>query len=165
MPLRFLTILLLTINSFSIAAPPAQSPRPHRHLPIQKLATRFAHRPSRRAVCSGNTPASTFTPPGPFAVTFAGNLQLKLRDDLSFSLAGRGTIKLSINGQEISPSAATTGVMSQPKHYAQQRQNAVLIEYTSPATVTLLPPLLVEQRISSRTHPPHRLHSRPDARA
>src|SRR5438477_582600 len=48
-----------------------------------------------------HTPASTFTSPGPFTANFTGNLELKLRDDLSFSLAGRGTIKLSINGQEI----------------------------------------------------------------
>jgi hypothetical protein len=47
------------------------------------------------------TPASTFTPAGPFKATFSGNLEMKLKDELSFALVGRGMIKLSINGQAI----------------------------------------------------------------
>src|SRR5688572_11376869 len=45
--------------------------------------------------------ASPFIGPGAFRATFTGNLEMKIRDELSFSLAGRGNAKLMINGQKI----------------------------------------------------------------
>src|SRR6267142_6767799 len=80
-----------------------------------------------------NSPASTFTPAGPFTATFSGNLELRLRDELSFSLAWRGQIKLSINGQKI---LELTG--DNWRHEPTQTitlnkgKNKLLIEYTSP---------------------------------
>src|SRR5437016_4065511 len=43
------------------------------------------------------TPPTPFIAPGPFWATFEGDVNLKLRDEYAFSVAGRGAVKLSIN--------------------------------------------------------------------
>src|SRR5258708_2911951 len=131
MPLRFIIILLLATSAF---AAPAQSP-PGLIATFQSKNSQPDSRIARLAALyvPENTPASTFTPAGPFTATFTGNLELKLRDDLSFSLAGRGTIKLSINGQEILSLSGDNWRHEPTKTITLNKgKNAVLIEYTSP---------------------------------
>src|ERR1051325_1113623 len=93
----WLFALIAFLASTSLAAPPPlppglvatfQSKNSQLDLRVVRLPALYV---------PAGTPASTFTPAGPFTAKIAGNLELRLRDDLSFSLAGRGQIKLTIN--------------------------------------------------------------------
>src|SRR5215212_12138586 len=110
-PRPFLILLLVTTTSLSAAPPPL--------LPALYVPEK--------------APSSTFTPPGPFRATFAGHLNLKLRDDLSFSLAGRGSIKLSINGTEILKLDGDNWRHEPTQTLTLNKgKNSILIDYTSP---------------------------------
>jgi mono/diheme cytochrome c family protein len=79
------------------------------------------------------TPSSTFTTPGPFTAKITGNLELRLRDELSFSLVGRGSIKLSINGQKILELSGDNWRHEPTQSITLNKgKNPLLIEYTSP---------------------------------
>ncbi len=140
--LIILAVLFLTNLSLPAAPPPPQSP-PGLIATFQSTKPNSPPEDSRIArlpalFVPANTPASTFTPPGPFRATFSGNIELRLRDDLSFSLAGRGQIKLSINGQPILELQGKNG--DNWRHEPTQTitlnkgKNQLLIEYTSPQT-------------------------------
>ena len=47
----------------------------------------------------GGTPPSAFLPAGPFRATWEGDLAIPFRSDAVFSAAGRGTIKVEVNGK------------------------------------------------------------------
>jgi len=80
-----------------------------------------------------NTPASTFTPTGPFTATITGNLELRLRDELSFSLVGRGQIKLTINGQTLLELSGDNWRHEPTQTITLNKgKNRILLEYTSP---------------------------------
>jgi mono/diheme cytochrome c family protein len=129
----WLFVLIGVIANTSLAAP-AQ-------LPAGLMAT-FGSKnspPDLRVVrmpalyVPAGSPASTFTPAGPFTATISGNLELRLRDELSFSLAGRGQIKLSINGQKILELSGDNWRHEPTQTITLNKgKNALLIEYTSP---------------------------------
>src|SRR5688500_13295767 len=46
-------------------------------------------------------PPTPFVVAGPFTASFEGSIELRLRDDFQFAVAGRGNVKLSINDQPV----------------------------------------------------------------
>src|SRR2546422_6501655 len=44
-------------------------------------------------------PPTPFLPPGPFKATWTGDLNLRLRERMSFSAEGRGKVTISIKGK------------------------------------------------------------------
>src|SRR4051794_39595151 len=91
---RWFLAVIFAVATTSLAAP-AQSPPGL----IATFSTKNSQ-PDSRVVrmpalyVPAGSPASTFTPADPFSATIKGNLKLRLRDELSFSLVGRGQIKL-----------------------------------------------------------------------
>src|SRR2546421_2915255 len=128
----FLT--LIPVLATTLLAAPAQSP--------PGLIATFAGKnspPDSRVLrlpalyVPANTPPSTFAPAGPFTATISGNLELRLRDELSFSLAGRGTIKLTINGQKLLELSGDNWRHEPTQTITLNKgKNKILIEYTSP---------------------------------
>src|SRR2546423_1762587 len=128
----FLT--LMPVLATTLLAAPAQSP--------PGLIATFAGKnspPDLRVLrlpalyVPANTPPSTFAPAGPFTATISGNLELRLRDELSFSLAGRGTIKLTINGQKLLELSGDNWRHEPTQTLTLNKgKNPILIEYTSP---------------------------------
>jgi mono/diheme cytochrome c family protein len=85
-------------------------------------------------VVAGESPAP-FLAPGPFKVTFTGDLNLRIRDTYKFTFAGRGAVKLSINNKPVLDfagddlSAKTSDDVKMLKG-----KNAFVLEYTSPTS-------------------------------
>src|SRR4051794_20087980 len=124
--------LILLIATTSIAAPAP--------LPPGLIATFTANNSSDVRVVRmpalyvpAGTPPSAFTPAGPFKASIAGNLELRLRDELSFSLVGRGQIKFSINGKTILELSGDNWRHEPTQTITLNKgKNPLLIEYTSP---------------------------------
>jgi hypothetical protein len=128
-----LFVFLASLTSACLAAPPQLPPG---------LVANFQSKNSQPDVrvvrlpalyVPAGTPASTFIPPGPFTTKITGNLELRLRDDLSFSLAGRGTIKFSINGQKILELSGDNWRHEPTQTITLNKgKNPIEIDYTSP---------------------------------
>lgn len=80
-----------------------------------------------------NRSPTPFLPAGPFKATWTGNFISRIRDTISFSAAGRGKLKITINGQsalDVSGDdlSKTKGAPIQLK----KGKNALIVEYESP---------------------------------
>lgn len=81
-----------------------------------------------------NAPATSFVSAGPFRATFEGDLNMRLRDDLTFSVAGSGSVKLTLNGEMILEKSGDdlAGSASKPVR-VKKGKNHLTLQYTSPA--------------------------------
>ena len=80
------------------------------------------------------SPPTPFIPAGPFKATFTTDVSLRLRDDVTFSLLGAGSVKMTVNGGaliegELSGTAPLVGKSVSLK----KGKNRVAVEYASPA--------------------------------
>ena len=80
-----------------------------------------------------NTPPTPFLSPGPFKATFETDLSLRLRDDVTFSLVGAGSVTLSVNGGQL-----VTGELSETTPLVaktislKKGKNRIVLEYRRP---------------------------------
>jgi len=84
--------------SYSVAG----EPRPGLALKMEKESASDA-RVSRMAALylPAGAPVSGFLPAGPFRAKFEGYLEAEIRDDFSFSLEGRGSAVLRVEGKTV----------------------------------------------------------------
>lgn len=93
-------------------------------------------RPARLAALyvDENQSPTPFLPPGPFTATWTGNLTSRIRDTITLSAVGRGTLKVTVNDQ---PALETSGddLAAKPGQPIQLKKgkNKLVIEYTAPA--------------------------------
>jgi mono/diheme cytochrome c family protein len=81
-----------------------------------------------------NQAPSAFVHPGPFRATFEGFINLKLRGDYVFSVEGRGSMEILINGQPVL-SVAGEDLSIKPSERVRLKKgaNLIVLRYTSPA--------------------------------
>jgi len=94
---------------------PGRLPKEERKALIDGLMVTFRHsksgatdtRESRLAAIyvPDGEPPTPFLPNGPFTAKLEGYLKLRLRGDYTFSVKGRGTVKVKINGKDLLASA------------------------------------------------------------
>jgi mono/diheme cytochrome c family protein len=74
-----------------------------------------------------------FLKPGPFKATWSGNFVSRIRDTVSFTAAGRGVVKVTINDQPVLE-ASGDDLAAKPGTPVQLKKgkNAFVVEYTSP---------------------------------
>src|SRR5688572_30438677 len=82
------------------------------------------------------SPPTPFLPAGPFKARFDTDLAMRLRDDVTFSVIGSGTVKVSVNGAtvvegEMNANAPLTGKTVSLK----KGKNRIVLEYASPPAV------------------------------
>jgi cytochrome c2 len=79
------------------------------------------------------SPPSSFLPAGSFRAMFEGYLEAELRDDFAFSLEGRGTAALSIDGKPVLE-AKGEDLSKAPPATVELRQgrNRISLDYRSP---------------------------------
>ncbi|HEV2293656.1 MAG TPA: c-type cytochrome [Tepidisphaeraceae bacterium] len=84
-------------------------------------------------VPAGQAP-SALLPPGPFKATFTAELTQRFRMDATLSAQGRGTLKVSVNGEEVLQGAGDDLSRVEGKVAKLKRgKNQIVAEYTSPA--------------------------------
>ncbi len=84
-------------------------------------------------VPAGAAPSSLL-PAGAFTARFDGSLGMRYRDEVSFSLAGSGTARLTINGQVVLDASGPDLAATPPGKPLRlnKGKNAVLLDYQSP---------------------------------
>lgn len=80
--------LILTIESLQPSSHPPAFPDSR----VSRLAALYV---------PAGAPPSSFAPPGRFRATFRGDLNLRLRSYMKFSIEGRGKLTLSLNGAKV----------------------------------------------------------------
>lgn len=82
-----------------------------------------------------NAPPTPFLPPGPFKATLETDLTMRLRDEITFSVAALGTVKLTVNDQPalhaVFLDAAKT--VSSSAIRLNKGKNRVRVDFQSPA--------------------------------
>jgi mono/diheme cytochrome c family protein len=83
------------------------------------------------AVPQGTSP-TPLLPPGPFTATFAGEINLKLRGECTFTAQGRGAIEITVNG-EPALSARGDDLAQQPGKPVKLKKgpNAIVAKYSA----------------------------------
>jgi mono/diheme cytochrome c family protein len=93
-------------------------------------------RPARLvALCvPAGTAPSALVPAGAFRATFTGAVDLKLRDEFTFTAQGRGEVELSVNGDVVLKAAGDdlSTQVSKPVRL-KKGANAIVVRYTLPA--------------------------------
>ncbi|MDB5291842.1 MAG: Cytochrome c class [Phycisphaerales bacterium] len=80
------------------------------------------------------SPPSPFTPAGPFRATFEGDINMRLRDFLSFSAEGRGKLSLKVNGKPVlDVSGDDLSQKSSESVRLNKGKNHIVAVYESPA--------------------------------
>jgi mono/diheme cytochrome c family protein len=81
------------------------------------------------------TPPSSFLAPGPFRATWEGDLTVPFRSDCVFSAAGRGTVKVEINGKAVFEGSGDDLTTANGKTAKLKKgANKLVVTYDSPAT-------------------------------
>lgn len=84
-------------------------------------------------VPAGQAP-SALLPPGPFSATFTAELTQRFRMETTFAAQGRGTLKLTVNGETILDGAGDDLSKLESKVAKLKRgKNEIIAQYTSPA--------------------------------
>ncbi|MEM9079091.1 MAG: c-type cytochrome [Verrucomicrobiota bacterium] len=91
-------------------------------------------------------PASSLLEPGPFSVTWTGNLHLEKRQRLHFSFAGKGTATLTINDKEILSDSGTLGSSKSDRLRLNSGLHNIKLLYSSPESGPAEFRLLWEER-------------------
>ena len=79
------------------------------------------------------TPPSAFLPAGPFRATWAGDLAIPFRSDAVFSAAGRGTIKVEVNGKvALEGSGDDLAKLAGKETRLRKGANKLVVTYDSP---------------------------------
>ena len=85
------------------------------------------------AICVAKDSNPTpFLSPGPFTVTWRGFINLKIRDQYTFSVAGRGEFELIINGESVLNASGDLAGKSSALIKLRKGANEVIAHYTSP---------------------------------
>lgn len=121
---------------------PQKGPRlaPGKELGLALTLSRGEIRDTRAArlvavgVPSG-TPPSPFLPPGPFRATWEGDLAVPFRSDFAFSAAGRGSIRVEVNGKVVLAGSGDdlTRAQGEPTRL-RKGANTLVVTYDSPAS-------------------------------
>ena len=81
------------------------------------------------------TPPSPFLTPGPFRATWQGEINLPFRSDCTFSAAGRGSIKVEVNGKvALGGSGDDLAKVEGKETRLKKGANVLVVTYDSPAT-------------------------------
>jgi mono/diheme cytochrome c family protein len=83
---------------------------------------------------SDGSPPTPFLPAGPFKARFETDLAMRLRDDVTFSVAGAGRVKVSVNGVAVVEGEMTEKAALLGKTVSVKKgKNRIVLEYASPA--------------------------------